>query len=160
MFGNIGMTELLIIAGVALIFLGPDKFPGHAKIAMRFIRDIRTYWDEAKRDIMEELKPIKKELRELERYRPEEVIDRLVGEESEASPENPDGPGYPYSETISTAPNPEPEAPSSESAPVEGRSENTAWQREADGVANTVPAEGFETSNAADYDPRGTNGTD
>lgn len=95
MFGTIGITEILVIAAVALVILGPDKFPSHAKIAMRFFRDIRGYWDEAKRDLAEELKPIKKEMKELEKYKPEDYLDSMTGDQPEDS--NYDAQGYPYS---------------------------------------------------------------
>ena len=97
MFGSIGLAEILVIAGVALVILGPDKFPGHAKIAMRFFRDIRGYWDEAKRDLTEELKPVKKELKELEKYKPEDYIDSMTTDRSEDT--SYDGQGYPYGKT-------------------------------------------------------------
>ncbi len=96
MFGTIGFTEILLIAAVALVILGPEKFPGHAKIAMRFIRDIRGYWDEAKRDLTEELKPVKKEIKELEKYKPEDYLESMTADSSEDT--NYDGQGYPYGE--------------------------------------------------------------
>lgn len=99
MFGTIGFTEILLIAAVALVILGPEKFPGHAKIAMRFIRDIRGYWDEAKRDLTEELKPVKKEIKELEKYKPEDYLESMTMDSSEDS--DYDGQGYPYGETTS-----------------------------------------------------------
>jgi len=36
MFGSIGFTELILIAGVALMVLGPEKFPEFAKMAAQF----------------------------------------------------------------------------------------------------------------------------
>lgn len=93
MFGSIGFTEILVIAAVALVILGPDKFPGHAKIAMRFFRDIRGYWDEAKRDLAQELKPVKKEIKELEKYKPEDYLDSMTMDRSEDT--SYDGQGYP-----------------------------------------------------------------
>ena len=43
MFGSIGVMELVLIAGVALMVLGPDKFPEFAKMAARLVRDLRSY---------------------------------------------------------------------------------------------------------------------
>ena len=60
MFG-IGFPEMIIIAGIALVVIGPEKFPDFAKIVMRTIRDIRGYVDEARQEINKELKPMKKE---------------------------------------------------------------------------------------------------
>lgn len=99
MFGTIGFTEILVIAAVALVILGPDKFPGHAKIAMRFIRDIRGYWDEAKRDLAQELKPVKKEIKELEKYKPEDYLDTMITDTVQDTSYN--GQGYPKSSTSS-----------------------------------------------------------
>ncbi|MCL4693380.1 MAG: Sec-independent protein translocase protein TatB [Candidatus Hydrogenedentes bacterium] len=100
MFGSIGFTEILVIAAVALVILGPDKFPGHAKIAMRFIRDIRGYWDEAKRDLAQELKPVKKEIKELEKYKPEDYLDTMITDTVQDT--SYDGQGYPYSSSSKT----------------------------------------------------------
>lgn len=95
MFGSIGITEIMVIAGVALIFLGPEKFPEFAKIAARTVRDLRRYVDEAKRDLSEELKPVKKELNELTRYDPTEYIEKLadsaMGEDEKSKGSDADG---------------------------------------------------------------------
>jgi sec-independent protein translocase protein TatB len=88
---NIGLAEILVIAAVALVLLGPEKFPEFAKIVIRTVRDIRTYVNEAKRDLAQEFKPVKKEFRELSRYEPEKyleslsksVVDAVEGEPSE-----------------------------------------------------------------------------
>ena len=77
---NIGMPELLVIAGIALIFLGPEKFPTQAKVFLRMFRDFREHWDDAKRDILNEINPVKKEFRELRKFKPEELLDKLTGE--------------------------------------------------------------------------------
>ncbi len=64
---GIGFTEMIIIAGIALVVLGPEKFPEFAKIAIRAIRDIRGYFDEVKTEIAKEVKPLEKELNEITR---------------------------------------------------------------------------------------------
>lgn len=74
---NIGLTEMIIIAAIALVFLGPEKFPEFAKIVIRTVRDVRGYVNDAKRDIANELKPVKKEMKELSRYEPEKYIETL-----------------------------------------------------------------------------------
>jgi sec-independent protein translocase protein TatB len=138
MFGNLSLFEIAIIAGVALIILGPEKFPGHAKIAMRFIRDIRGYWEQAKRDITEELKPMRKELRELQRYKPEQYLDAFTGGDDDTNPDDPYGKGYPYggetsgAEAKSKPANP-PAASTENQDPPASRSEGTVWQREDSG---------------------------
>jgi len=64
---GIGFTEMIIIAGIALVVLGPEKFPEFAKIAIRAIRDIRGYFDEVKTEIAKEVKPLERELNEITR---------------------------------------------------------------------------------------------
>lgn len=49
MFG-IGMTEMLVIAVIALIFIGPDQLPEVARTLGRFFNDIRRSTDDIKRD--------------------------------------------------------------------------------------------------------------
>ncbi len=78
MFGNIGMGELIIIAGVALVVLGPEKFPEFAKIAMRAFRDLRGYVDDIKREMASELKPVQNEIRKLSQYNPEDYVENLA----------------------------------------------------------------------------------
>jgi len=78
MIGNLGMGEMLLIAGIALVVLGPEKFPEYAKIAMRAFRDMRGYVDEVKRDMAEELRPVKKEIQELSRHNPEDYIESIT----------------------------------------------------------------------------------
>ena len=80
MFGSVGMTEIMIIAGVALVVIGPDKFPGFAKIAIRTMKDIRGYVADAQRDIAKEIVPVKKELDKLSKIDPEKYIDSLTGD--------------------------------------------------------------------------------
>ena len=90
MFGSIGITELMLIAAIALMFLGPEKFPEFAKIMARTIRDIRGYVQDAQKDIAKELKPIKKELDDLSKIDPEAYLDKLAesGDEEDDSPPN------------------------------------------------------------------------
>lgn len=76
MFG-LGMGEMILIMGVALVVLGPEKFPHFAKIVIHAVRDLRGYWDEISREVSKELEPVKKELRELNRYKPEDYIESL-----------------------------------------------------------------------------------
>ena len=73
---GIGLTEMIIIAAIALVVIGPDKFPDFAKVVIRTIRDLRGYMDEVKRDLSEELKPIEKEMREIQREDPRKYASR------------------------------------------------------------------------------------
>jgi len=77
-FGNLGLSEILIIAAVALVIMGPEKFPEFAKIALRAYRDFRGYIDDIKREMAEELQPVKRELQQLAQYNPEEYVESLA----------------------------------------------------------------------------------
>jgi len=81
---GIGFGEMILLAGIALVIIGPERFPEFAKIVLRTVRDLRGYVEEAKRDIAEELRPVKSELQELARHNPEEYIDSLAGSISDA----------------------------------------------------------------------------
>lgn len=83
MFGSIGITELILIGGIALIFLGPEKFPEFAKIMARTVRDIRGYVADAQKDIAQELKPVKDELDKLSKVDPEAYLERLADSANE-----------------------------------------------------------------------------
>jgi Tat protein translocase TatB subunit len=78
MFGSIGMGEIILIAGIALVVIGPEKFPQFAKIALRAMHDLRTYVNDIQNEVSTELNPIKKEMRELSRFKAEDVIESLA----------------------------------------------------------------------------------
>jgi len=106
-FGSIGIFELVVIAGVALVALGPEKFPEFAKMAARFLRDIRKYGAELQEEIGKELKPMQDEFRNLQKVDPEKYIESLIDEDDESinlepSPEDIDF--YPPSESATDAP--------------------------------------------------------
>jgi len=58
MFG-IGLPELLIIAALALILIGPKKLPDLAKSLGKTLGELRKATDDVKETIFEEIKPIK-----------------------------------------------------------------------------------------------------
>lgn len=78
MFGSIGITEILIIAALALIFLGPEKFPEVAKMAARFVRDVRGYVQEAQNEITKELRPVQDELKKISKTDTEAYFNKLA----------------------------------------------------------------------------------
>ena len=78
MFNSIGVGEIIVIAVIALIVMGPEKFPEFAKVAMRAFRDVRGYVDDIKKEMATELNPVKREINQLSRYKPEEYIDKLA----------------------------------------------------------------------------------
>lgn len=75
---GIGIFEMIIIAGIALVVIGPEKFPDFAKLAVRTIRELRGYMDDLKTEVNKELKPVKEELRSLKDHNPEKYIDTLT----------------------------------------------------------------------------------
>ena len=77
---GIGIFEIALIAGVALMLLGPEKFPGFAKVSVRTFRDIKKYMAEAQREIATELNPMKKELESFKKVDVEGYIDKLVAD--------------------------------------------------------------------------------
>lgn len=52
---DIGFWELVIIAIIALIIIGPERLPQFARDAGRFIAKIRKYVQNAKRELEKEL---------------------------------------------------------------------------------------------------------
>lgn len=83
---GVGFTEMIIIAGIALVVIGPEKFPDFAKLVIRTIRDLRSYVDEVKTEVGKEFKPLKKELDALSRIDPEKYIDSLTAEVAPVNP--------------------------------------------------------------------------
>lgn len=83
MFG-MGLGEIILIAGLALILLGPDRFPEVAKVVVRTMRDLRGYLDEVKTEITREIKPVNDEIRHLSRYDAETYLDALAPKKTDA----------------------------------------------------------------------------
>jgi len=61
MFG-IGMPELLVILGLALLLIGPKKLPQLAKSLGKTMGELRKATDDLKETISEEIEPIKEEI--------------------------------------------------------------------------------------------------
>ncbi len=98
MFGSIGIGEMVFIAGIALVVIGPEKFPDFAKVVLRTVRDLRGYMDEVKEEVSKELKPVQKQVQELSKYDAEDYIDSLTGtDEDPYSSESEDD--YSYGES-------------------------------------------------------------
>lgn len=53
---DIGFWELVIIALVALVVIGPERLPEFAREAGRWVRKIRAFIQNAKREVEKELK--------------------------------------------------------------------------------------------------------
>jgi len=91
MFGSIGFSEMIVIAAVGLLVLGPEQFPKYAKMAARFVRDLRAYASEVQSEIVKEINPLTKNLNDLKRINPEKYLDKLIAEdEADTRPPNPE----------------------------------------------------------------------
>lgn len=90
MFG-IGFFEAIVLAAVGLLVLGPEQFPKFAKMAARFVRDIRSYANEVQTEIAKDLIPLRKEFNDLRKIDPEKYLDKLIQEDEEDTrPPNPE----------------------------------------------------------------------
>ena len=101
MFMGMGMFEIVIIAGVALVVVGPEKFPPFAKAVFKTIRDLRTQIEQTQREITKEMQPIQKEMRELRKHKPEDYIDGLTAGTKSSGDSDFDY-NYPYDDYEST----------------------------------------------------------
>ncbi len=92
MFG-IGLPELLIIAALALILIGPKKLPDLAKSLGKTLGELRKATDDVKETIFEEIKPIKDELPN--KWEMEEALKKkfIGGEEEEKKTKKAKGKG-------------------------------------------------------------------
>ena len=143
MFESIGFSEMLLVAVIALIVLGPEKFPEYAKIFLRASRDLQGYIRGIREDLAKEVNPLKKEFDSIARQDPEKLLDafmktdevkekpaaeyrndgskELVAGQSD-TPES-DADGNPYAERpaqdAAAASTPAAEAPAEESKPAE-----------------------------------------
>lgn len=64
---DIGFSELLLIAVVALVVLGPERLPKAARFAGLWVRRARNQWDSVKQELEHELhaEDIKRNLQEV-----------------------------------------------------------------------------------------------
>ena len=105
---DVGLGELLVVALVAVLVMGPERLPDLAKQAARLVRRLRTMATSTRDDIRAELGPAYSdlELRDLDprafvRKQLTEALAELDAEESEAAVASdvrrlPDGAVPPY----------------------------------------------------------------
>lgn len=136
MFG-IGFPEMVIIAGIALVVIGPEKFPDFAKIVMRTIRDVRGYVDEARQEINKELKPMKNEMDKLSRIDTEEYLEKLIPSDSDDD----------KVEAMGDVPDPQPDYGASELY----SDEESELAGETSGAADTLSGEDERAPNTIEY---------
>lgn len=55
MFGGVGFTEMLLLAVIALIVVGPEKLPGIARTAGQLTRKARNAWQGLQSELQAEL---------------------------------------------------------------------------------------------------------
>jgi sec-independent protein translocase protein TatB len=80
---NIGPMELMVLALVGLVVLGPDRLPGLAKDAARMIRTLRELATGARTQLRDELGPEFADV-DLRNLNPRTAISRaLLGEDAE-----------------------------------------------------------------------------
>ena len=83
---NIGPLELMVLAFVGLIVLGPDRLPGLAKDAARMIRTLRELANGARTQLRDELGPEFADV-DLRSLNPRTAIQRaLLGDDDDAPP--------------------------------------------------------------------------
>lgn len=130
---GIGMGEMIIIAIIALVVIGPEKFPDFAKIALRTMRDLRGYVDEIQGEVSKELKPIKREIDKISRES-QSYIDKLSKETDKAinAPVTPATPATP-------APVPAP-APAASQADPTDRQDDGRGASDPYGLNTAAPA--------------------
>lgn len=159
MFGNLGIGEIIIIGAIALVFLGPERFPEFAKIAMRAFRDLRGYVDDIKREMAEELKPVKREMDNLARQDPEKYIDKLATAVGTALDDGPDeekesdGKEEASSESVdspSTSAVPEEPEPTPEPGAIVAAASEAPTQSETPAAETTASASPYEGSHGTD----------
>lgn len=65
---DIGFTELLLVAVVALVVLGPERLPKAARFAGLWVRRARAQWDSVKQELERELEAdeLKRNLRNVQ----------------------------------------------------------------------------------------------
>jgi sec-independent protein translocase protein TatB len=53
---NIGFSELVLIAVVALVFIGPKQLPAVLRQVMKFVRELQSLGDDVKKQMHEVMK--------------------------------------------------------------------------------------------------------
>jgi sec-independent protein translocase protein TatB len=83
---NVGPLEIMVLAIVGLIVLGPDRLPGLAKDAARLVRTLRELATGARTQLQDELGPEFADL-DLRSLNPRTAIQRVLLGEDEPRPE-------------------------------------------------------------------------
>jgi sec-independent protein translocase protein TatB len=96
---DINGGEMLVLAGIALVVLGPDKLPGYAAQAARMLRQLRTMADGAKDQMRDHLGPefddVDWKSLDPRQYDPRRIVRDALMSDEDAPPEKPVSPGGP-----------------------------------------------------------------
>lgn len=76
MFG-VGLPELAVIAFVAVLVFGPEKLPDFARQAGRLVRQVRTFANQARDELRDELGPEYADL-DLRDLDPRKIVKRHI----------------------------------------------------------------------------------
>ncbi|HEU5038831.1 MAG TPA: sec-independent translocase [Nocardioides sp.] len=87
MFG-IGLTELAVIAFVAILVFGPDRLPDLARQAAQIVKQLRRMANNARDELRAELGPEYADL-ELRDLDPREIVKRHIAEALEEDDDDP-----------------------------------------------------------------------
>src|SRR5438132_12951615 len=86
---NIGLPEMVVLAIVGLIVLGPERLPGLARDAARMLRNLRDAATGARKQLREELGPEFADI-DLRDLNPRSAVQRAVfGEDVDLRKYNP-----------------------------------------------------------------------
>lgn len=144
---GVGPSEMVLVAIIALVVIGPEKFPEVAKIVLRTFRDVRGYMDDVKGELRRELQPLKKEIDQVSRQNPEDLIEAITGESiKDDKPSDYDKKNDPYGYVAQEGPAAQEKTAAqgaaqtadAEQKPAESSSSSTnEWDEFADQKANT-----------------------
>jgi sec-independent protein translocase protein TatB len=82
MFNHVGWGEMLVLAVVGLVVLGPERLPKAAADAAKWLRQLRTLARNATQDIKAELGPEMADL-DLASLHPRRIVNSLWDEEDD-----------------------------------------------------------------------------
>ena len=85
MFG-VGLPELAVIAFVAVLVFGPDRLPDFARQAGRMVKTLRTFANQARDELREELGPEYADL-DLRDLDPRAIVRKHISEAMNAAME-------------------------------------------------------------------------